>query len=86
MTGVQTCALPIYFYTQVLTGDRTDNIPGLHGIGPKKAAKILKGLKTEHEMFDAVLKAYDNDLEYLTEQGKLLWIRRKPNQDWKPPR
>ena len=33
------------FYTQVLTGDRTDNIPGLHGIGPKKAAKILKGLK-----------------------------------------
>jgi hypothetical protein len=74
------------FYTQVLTGDRVDNIPGLHGVGPKKAAKILKGLKTEDEMFEAVLKAYDNDETYLTEQAQLLWIRRKPNQVWKKPR
>jgi hypothetical protein len=74
------------FYTQVLTGDRTDNIPGLHGVGPKKAAKILKGRKTEDEMYEAVLKAYDNNEEYLTEQAQLLWIRRKPNQVWKKPR
>ena len=74
------------FYTQVLTGDRIDNIPGLHGIGPKKAAKILKGCKTEDELYNAVLKAYDNDEEYLCEQATLLWIRRKPNQVWKKPR
>lgn len=29
------------FYKQLLVGDPTDNIPGLKGIGPKKAAKIL---------------------------------------------
>ena len=28
-------------YIQCLTGDATDNIPGLKGIGPKKAEKIL---------------------------------------------
>ncbi len=28
---------------QVLTGDRVDNIPGIPGIGPVKAAKILEG-------------------------------------------
>lgn len=31
----------INFWTQVLVGDTTDNIPGAYGIGPKKAAKIL---------------------------------------------
>lgn len=73
------------FYTQVLTGDRVDNIPGLKGIGPKKAEKILKDCTTEKEMYAAVLEAYDNNEEYLTEQAKLLWIRRKENQIWQPP-
>ena len=31
-------------YIQCLTGDNTDNIPGLKGIGPKKAQKILAGV------------------------------------------
>ena len=74
------------FYTQVLTGDRVDNIPGLAGIGPKKAEKILKGCKTEDQLYEAVLKAYDNNEEYLCEQAQLLWIRRKPNQLWRKPR
>lgn len=29
-------------YTQVLTGDSTDNIPGIYGIGPKKADVLLE--------------------------------------------
>ncbi len=33
--------------TQCLTGDTSDNIPGLRGIGPKKAEKILKGIPME---------------------------------------
>jgi len=66
--------------------NRVDNIPGLHGIGPKKAEKILKGCKTEDQLYEAVLKAYDNNEEYLCEQAQLLWIRRKPNQLWRKPR
>lgn len=74
-----------HFYTQILTGDRVDNIVGLKGIGPKKAAKILEDCTTEKEMYDAVLKAYDNDTTRVLENGTLLWIRRKENQMWSPP-
>jgi hypothetical protein len=74
------------FYLQLLTGDRVDNIPGLSGIGPKKAEKILEDCVTEKELYSAVLKAYDGNVEYLIEQGQLLWIRRKENEFWTPPK
>ena len=73
------------FYTQVLTGDRVDNVPGLAGIGPKKAAKILDGCVTEQELFTAVLASYDNDIHRMTEQAQLLWLRRKEDELWTPP-
>jgi hypothetical protein len=73
-----------HFYTQILTGDRVDNIVGLKGVGPKKAEKILEDCTTEQEMYDAVLKAYDNDEKRVLENGQLLWIRRKENQIWSP--
>lgn len=73
-----------HFYTQILTGDRVDNIVGLKGIGPKKAEKILEDCTTEQELYDAVLKAYDNDEKRVLENGQLLWIRRKENQIWSP--
>lgn len=72
------------FYTQILTGDRVDNVVGLKGVGPKKAAKILEDCTTEQELYDAVLKAYDNDEQRVLENGQLLWIRRKENQIWSP--
>lgn len=71
--------------TQIINRRKDDNIPGLKGIGPAKSAKILKDCETEADLFNAVLKAYDNNLEYLEEQAKLLWIRRKPNEIWQPP-
>lgn len=73
------------FYKQVLTGDRVDNIPGLKGIGPKKADKILGDALTEQELFTAVLAAYNNDIHRMTEMAQLLWIRRKENELWQPP-
>ena len=74
-----------HFYTQLLTGDTVDNIPGLKGIGPKKAEKILKDCKTEQELYKAVLEAYKGDTAFLTEQGQLLWLRRERDQLWQPP-
>ena len=73
-----------FFYTQLLTGDRTDNIQGIPGIGPRKAAKLLEGLATEAELYKACKEAYDDD-KALLENARLLWIRREPNQLWSPP-
>lgn len=71
-----------HFYMQCLTGDRADNIKGIEKVGPKKAEKILAGLTTEKEMFDAVREAYSNDEEFIM-NARVLWIRRKDNENWK---
>jgi DNA polymerase-1 len=73
------------FYRQILTGDKVDNIEGLRGIGPKKADKILAEADTELKMYEAVLKAYDNNQERVIENGQLLWIRRQEDEIWQPP-
>jgi DNA polymerase-1 len=50
------------FYKQCLTGDNTDSIPGLHGIGPKTAEKILKGCTCDYEMYTKVLEEWHKKL------------------------
>lgn len=45
-------------FIQTLTGDKTDNVIGLHRVGPKKAEKILAGCFTMAELWQAVLNAY----------------------------
>ncbi len=75
------------FCTQLLTGDRVDNIPGLDGIGPVKAGKALAKAKTKEELLQAVWKVYqekEHGIEYLTEQGQLLWLRRYEGEMWQP--
>jgi len=47
-----------FFYTQILTGDRADNIRGIKGIGPVKAAKVLEGRTTEEELYKACVDIY----------------------------
>lgn len=73
------------FYTQILTGDRIDNIIGLKGIGPVKAKRILEKCKTETEMYLACLEAYEGNESRVLENGKLLWLQRFPNQQWTTP-
>ena len=73
------------FYTQILTGDRIDNIVGLKGIGPVKAKKVLEECTNENELYQAVLKAYEGDQQRVLENGQLLWLQRSPNQVWTPP-
>lgn len=73
------------FYTQILTGDRIDNIIGLKGIGPVKAKKILVDCKTESELYQAVLKAYEGDEQRVLENGQLLWLQRKEDELWQLP-
>jgi hypothetical protein len=73
------------FYTQILTGDRIDNIIGLKGIGPVKAKRILEECTNENELYQAVLKAYEGDQQRVLENAQLLWLQRSPNQVWTPP-
>lgn len=72
------------FYTQLLVGDRVDNIQGVYGVGPKKAEKLLDGLTTAKEMWDVCVEthgSYDRALE----DAQLLHMRRKDNELWHPP-
>jgi hypothetical protein len=77
------------FYKQILTGDRVDNIIGIKGCGPVKAEKLIGPCKTEQEMFDVCVKAYNDDgqngVERTTENAHLLWLLRHPNQRYQPP-
>ena len=44
-------------YEQVLTGDSTDNIPGIRGIGPKTATRMLKDVEPTKKALSAVCTA-----------------------------
>ena len=64
---------------QVLTGDATDNIQGIKGLGPKTAEKILSNVAYEY-MFDKVIDTYKlkigNDWEdVLCKTANLIYIR-----------
>lgn len=74
------------FFTQALTGDTSDNIKGIKGIGPKGAEKMLKDCHTEEEMYAVVEASYRNmrpfEEHYMQSKERflnnldLLWIWR----------
>ena len=69
------------FYTQLLTGDTSDNIKGIAGIGPVKAKKALADATNEYEMFCIVRDMYKND-EWMIMNGRCLHILRSLDDDW----
>ena len=71
-----------HFYKQCLMGDKSDNIKGIEGIGPKKAEKLLAGVFTEQELFNRVRDTYGNDEEFLMNAG-CLWILRNDRKHFK---
>jgi len=72
-----------FFYKQILTGDNADNIKGLHLVGEVRATKMLADAKTEKELYQCCVEAMG--AERVLENGRLLWLRRQPNQMWEPP-
>lgn len=84
------------FFTQTLTGDATDGYPGLKGVGPVAATKILAGCKTVKEMWSAVLDAYmakGHGIDYALSMARCARILRAGEYDfdlerpvlWSPP-
>jgi DNA polymerase-1 len=57
----------MFFYTQWMTGDTTDNIPGLWRVGPKKAEKILVNTPRD-EWEEKILDMYRNETRPETKQ------------------
>lgn len=83
-----------WFFHQLLMGDVADNIPGIKGVGPKKAEKILSKGSTVDQWWDLTVEEYtkaypkhsENELcDMLYERGNMLWIQRSEGQEWYPP-
>lgn len=68
------------FYTQILTGDTSDNIPGMfQTLGKKCDMRYqypIEGMEDEREMYEYVLDVFNGDTKHITSMGKLLWIKR----------
>jgi len=71
-----------FFYKQLLTGDATDNILGLFGVGSKASCvKAIDNITDEYEMFTVVADAYESRFgswyyDAMLENAQLLWIMR----------
>lgn len=100
-SGIQTIApeaADLWFITQTLTGDPTDNYPGCPGIGPATARKLLKAAGADMAtLWAVVLAAYEK--AGLTEsdalaQARVARILRAADYDfkhkkvklWNPPK
>ncbi len=70
---------------QALAGDMTDNIPGIKGIGPKKAEAILGDPAPFSVYLERVVEAYyEKGYEFadFAKYYKCLKILRTPEQEW----
>lgn len=76
------------FYAQLITGDSTDNIPGVFKrLGFKATAQRLmplEGFTGAKQMYDYVVRLYEGDHEWVNLMAQLLWIKRD-NRLWVPP-
>ena len=77
------------FYTQMLTGDTSDNIRGCRGIGPVKAEKALSSLTEETDLLEAVYDLYQKQedgmsseeiLQHMLLAGRLLRIKQEEGE------
>lgn len=78
------------FYLQLITGDASDNIPGLYRVGKVTAAAKLAALETEKEMFSLVQKMYEDRFGsywelFLLENARLLYLLRSEDDVWQIP-
>ena len=83
------------FYSQVLTGDVADNVPGCPGIGKVKAPRLLQPCNSELDMYNVCLSAYKDiyakrkiDGDPVTDMHRnanLLYIWRREDDLWPLP-
>lgn len=77
----------LFFYRQMLEGDRVDNIPGIKGIGKIRATQLIENCGNDPERVkEEVIRLYKE--QYGTDWDKAMWevsnllyIRRKPGEE-----
>ena len=87
-----------FVYRQCITGDSVDNIGGAYKCGAKAAEAAINLDQTEEQMWDAVIHTYVNSIvkygdhynglnaeEAATENMRLVYLRREPEELWMPP-
>jgi len=60
-------------YLQCILGDTSDNVPGVKGLGPKKALKFVNENMTHEELWEGVCRAWDS--KGLTEEAATLTMQ-----------
>jgi DNA polymerase I len=79
------------FWVQVLAGDTVDNVPGIEGMGPVGARKILDGATGNKECWHRAVTVYkekygpDVGYTYALETARLVWVRRKRGVNFEAP-
>lgn len=71
-------------YTQVLMGDAGDAIPGVKGIGPRRAETHMRTLTEAKEMWDKCVELHESD-ESANLTASLVYILRHDGDFWCPP-
>ena len=81
-----------FFYEQLIAGDPTDNIPGIPGYGPKKAAKAILNCTTGLDMYTTAVALYTAHFhdeviahEALHDTARLVYIIKEKDLEWSPP-
>lgn len=69
------------FWTQLIVGDTTDNIKGVPGLGPKKAAALLRD--TDNQSAYKVCQDVYACEEELDMSAQCVYIWRKMNDNWR---
>ncbi|KAF2376292.1 hypothetical protein BSN82_18200, partial [Acinetobacter baylyi] len=73
------------FYSQILSGDPVDNVPGLPGIGSVKARRLLSGVVSPSDAWERIVRAYEEAFgkggyDIALETARLVYVRRKRDE------
>lgn len=70
------------FWKQMLIGDTSDNIIGVHGLGPVKAGKLIDPCESNEECMELVYNKYAEDAARFVTNANCLWIMRHWESTW----
>lgn len=79
-----------FFYSQLIMGDKADDIEGIPRKGDVWCFNNLADLETEEELYEAVREVYfatygeEEGEEIMRQRGQLLWMVRDVNEDFSP--